>query len=520
MFKKFDFDAQNLPKYVLWSIIIVGILLLNFFFISDYISSNSAQIKDYYIRDEDINPIREAAVAGLFYPAEAYQLERELDGYLTFNSPKLSRRPHIMVVPHAGYMYSAEVAAKAYQQLLPFSDKIKKVIILGPSHKVNIKGSALSSATGFRTPLGRIRTDKDLTRHFLAFNSFRFNDVAHKDEHALEVQLPFLQKTLKNFTIIPILYGQLSSQTLAETISPLLLKNDTILIVSADLSHYLTEDEARQQDTKTIEMVSAGEKLQSHQSCGAIGINTAMILAKEYGLKPILLDIANSGDVSGITDNVVGYASWVFAGEQDLNKKLTPLEQEVENLTFFAKHNRKEIIDVVKHSLSMAVEGKHYVPSRDNYSNSLFDKGASFVTLQIDGKLRGCIGSLLPSQGIGLDIATNTYSAANKDNRFSPLTSKELPQVTFKVALLSGYERIRFKSEDDLLNKIEPQKDGLVIRDGDRQGVLLPSVWRDISTPKEFLNTLKIKAGLSPTYWSDNIKVYRFRTVEIDSNDA
>lgn len=515
MFDKFEFDVQNLPKYILLGIIIVGILLLNFFFINDYISSNTAQIKDYSIRDEDINPTREAAVAGLFYPADAYQLSQEVDGYLRFNSPKLSRRPHIMVVPHAGYMYSAEIAAKAYQQLLPFADKIKRVIILGPSHKVNVNGVALSRASGFRTPLGRVRTDKGLTEYFSERKGFKFNDYAHKDEHALEVQLPFLQKTLKDFSIIPLLYGKVSSQELSKAISPILDNDDTILIVSADLSHYLSSDAANEQDSETIDMVSSGERLQSHQSCGATGINTAMLLAKEFGFKPNLLDVANSGDVSGVTDSVVGYASWVFAGEPDLNKKLTPLEQEVENLSFFASHNQQDILQIVKQSLSLAIEDKHYTPAREQYPNSLFDKGASFVTLEHKGKLRGCMGSLLPTQAIALDIASNSYAAANKDERFSPLSKEELAQVTFKVSLLSGYERIRFKSEEDLLTKIETGKDGLVIRDGDRQGVLLPSVWDEVPSPKEFLNTLKIKAGLSPSYWSDKVKVYRFRTVEI-----
>ena len=520
MFENLDISRQTLFKYILWAIFIIGILLLNFFFVKDYISSNSSQIKDYILRDEDINPTREAAVAGLFYPADAYQLERAIDGYLSLNPSTFSRRPHIMVVPHAGYLYSAEVAAKAYQQLLPYSTAIKKVIILGPSHKVNIKGAALSRATGFRTPLGRIKTDKNTTDYFSALKGFSFNDYAHKDEHALEVQLPFLQKTLKNFSIIPIIYGQSSPEMLADAISPILEQDDALLIVSADLSHYLNVEEAKLQDSQTRDMVSAGEKLKAHQSCGATGINTAMILAKKFGLKPSLLDFANSGDVSGITDRVVGYASWVFAGEPDLNKNLTPLEQEVENLTFFAKHNRQDIIKIVKQSLVLATKDKNYTPTREEYPDVMFDKGAAFVTLEIDNKLRGCIGSLLPTQAISLDIAQNVYAAANKDKRFTPLKDDELPNIDFTVSLLSSYERINFKSEDDLLNKIKPYEDGLVIRDGDRQGLLLPSVWKDFSTPKEFLNALKIKAGLSPLYWSDKVKIYKFRTVEIKDNEA
>ncbi|MBE6452788.1 MAG: AmmeMemoRadiSam system protein B [Alphaproteobacteria bacterium] len=516
MSENFEFDKRNLPKYILLFIVAITIILLNFYFIKDYISSNSNLIKDYSLRDEDITPTREAAVSGLFYPADAYQLETDVDGYLKTVISPISYRPQIMIVPHAGYMYSAEVAAKAYQQLIPFSGKIKKIIILGPSHRVNIKGVALSSAGGFRTPLGRVSTDKELTEYFSQQKGFTFNNFAHKDEHAIEVQLPFLQKTLSDFTIVPMLYGNINSDTIAKALSPLLKKDDTLLIISADLSHYLDLNEAVKQDAQTIDMVNSGENLKNHQSCGATGINTAMYLAKTHSLKPKLLDISNSGEVSGVTDSVVGYASWIYAGEPELDKQLSPLEQEVENLTNFARHNMKHITDIVTKSLSLAVEHKHYIPTRDEYPNSLFDKGASFVTLKIDNKLRGCIGSLLPSQAIATDIADNTYSAAMADERFSPLQQNELANIRFTVSLLSGYERISFKSEEDLLNKIVKGKDGLVIRDGDRQGVLLPSVWNEITDSKEFLTTLKIKAGLSPSYWSDNIKIFRFRTVEVN----
>jgi len=137
------------------------------------------------------------------------------------------------------------------------------------------------------------------------------------------------------------------------------------------------------------------------------------------------------------------------------------------------------------------------------------------VTLTKGEELRGCIGSLLPKQAVALDIAQNTYSAANEDSRLKPITLEELSEIKISVSFLSGYEKIIFNNEEDLLNQIIPNVDGLVLRDGDRQGLFLPSVWKQIPDKKEFLNNLKIKAGLSPSYWSDKVKIYRFRTVEI-----
>ena len=515
MFDSFEFDYQKLPKYIFIAAIVIAIVLLNFFFIRDYISSNSETINDYALRDADMNPTREAAVAGLFYPADVYQLEKDVKGYLQMQAPSLTKRPHILVVPHAGYMHSAQVAAKAYQQLLPFGSEIKRVILVGPAHRVPVKGAALSSAAKFKTPLGEVPTDKNLTDFLAAKPGFVYNDRAHKDEHSLEVQLPFLQKVLKKFTILPILYGQMEAETLAADLAPLLKQNDTLLVISADLSHYLDSDTAKKVDSTTAQMVEQGLPLDEHQSCGAIGINTAMILAKKEGLCPRLLDMANSGDVSGETNSVVGYAAWVFAGKETPGQKLSPLEQEVENLDNFARHNKENLLKIVKLSLAEAVLGKHYTPSREEYPNVLFDKGAAFVTLTKNGELRGCIGSLLPNQAIALDIAKNTFAAANEDSRFAPLNEAELPQIKASISLLSSYEKIKFKSEEDLLSQIIPGTDGLVLIDGDRQGLFLSSVWKQIPQKQEFLNNLKIKAGLSPSYWSKNVKIFRFRTVEV-----
>ena len=162
---------------------------------------------------------------------------------------------------------------------------------------------------------------------------------------------------------------------------------------------------------------------------------------------------------------------------------------------------------------------KRFKPSRSDWPDRVFDKGAAFVTLTINGKLRGCIGTVVPHQAVGLDVADNAYDAAMRDTRFTPVKPEELEQISISISLLTDYDAVNFSSEEDLLSKIRPGIDGLIIRDGDRQGLFLPSVWEQLPDKREFLNNLKIKAGLSPSYWSDNIKVYRFRTLEIKNEN-
>ena len=519
MKKDSDSSLHGWLYYTLWGIAIVILLFLNYMYFYKHTSSNSEVINDYALKDEDLNDVRIPAVAGLFYPADVYQLSDMVDNYLQQAQSGNTQRPHIIIVPHAGYQYSAQIAANAYKKLLPFQKEIKKVILIGPSHYVALKGVALSPSKSFKNALGNIQIDDEITKILSTFEGFSYNEAAHKKEHSLEVQLPFLQKILSNFTIVPLVYGQVEPQILADALKPFIKRKDVLVVISADLSHYLDYDTAKIVDGVTIDMVEKSQPLEEHQSCGAIGINAAILLSKYGNLHPRLIDMANSGDVTGGKDRVVGYASWIFDKSKESEIKKTPLEQEVENLNNFARHNGEKLIEIAQKSLETAIKfNEKYKPSRKEYPDVLFNKGASFVTLNKQGNLRGCIGSLFPRQAVALDIAANAYAAAMEDERFEPVKPEELPLLDISISLLSGYEPINYKDEEDLLKQLQPGIDGLVIRDGDRQGLFLPSVWKQLPESKEFLNNIKIKAGLSPSYWSNNIKVYRFRVVEIKKN--
>ncbi len=263
--------------------------------------------------------IRPAAYEGIFYPKNPEQLSNMIDQFL-----KKSRENSIngritgLIVPHAGYIYSGIVAASAYK-LLPKTKEKLRIILLGPSHYFPFKEGVFSDFEYWETPLGKIKAEIVDIRKFNMQNTFIKFSKAHLKEHSLEVQLPFLQKTLENFTIIPIILGELNYKILAAKITPLINKN-TIIIASSDLSHYYPYNKAVEIDKITINSIKNFDTqtlIEKGEACGKIPILVLLNLAKEFGWKPIFLDYKNSGDTSGIKEEVVGYASFAFYDEND-----------------------------------------------------------------------------------------------------------------------------------------------------------------------------------------------------------
>ncbi|MDR1693979.1 MAG: AmmeMemoRadiSam system protein B [Lactobacillaceae bacterium] len=513
-----EIDRKKMVYAVIIGIFLIFLVVLNYFSMSKMLDTNNADITDFEKPEED-NMSRDPAVAGLFYSSDRERLDKDVEHYLKDGEKKSSEQPKILIVPHAGYQYSGSVAAKAYSLLRSYADKIKKVIIVGPSHYEHLYGAAVPSYGSFRTPLGSINIDKNLLKQLVEKNELiKILDTAHKREHSIEVQLPFLQRVLKSFSIVPIAYGDIDSEQLAEALRPMLERKDTLIIISADLSHYYSYNRAKELDEHTAgQILNNDADIHEELSCGSIGINAALILSKENNLYPETLDLRNSGDVTGDKSQVVGYGSWSFT--ENTKNELVGIERELKSLEEFAGLYKNELREIVQISLEEAVRNKRFKPSRNDYSDNLFDKGASFVTLLKNSELRGCIGTVIPKEAVALDVANAAYGAAMQDKRFEKLTNDEINGLDYYISLLTNLERVRFLSEDDLLSKIEEGKDGIVIVDGNRQGLFLPSVWKELPNKKEFMQHLKIKAGLSPAYWSNKIYVYRFRAVEINKND-
>lgn len=518
--KKRVIEPWQISRYILWGAVILAFLILNYWYLDKYLSFNPSYITDYQAQEDVLSQYRNPAVAGIFYAGTERELSQSVDQYLEAGKFRnhLDYQSKIIIVPHAGYAYSAGTAAKAYFPLKNYASTIKNVIVLGPSHYYGGTNAYLSDANYFKTPLGNVKVNKQIVHQLAESNKkFSINNKAHEKEHSLEVQLPFIQKVLPKAKIIPIVYGNIEPEEIATSLEKYLKQADTILVVSADLSHYHSYEMAQQLDKETADKIERKQPLENHDSCGATGINAALLLSENLNYYPQMIELINSGDTGSDKGHVVGYGAWEFYPDTTETEKKDRLGQEVKNLQDYVALYGKNLQRIAYISLEKAVRNhKKYSPSRRSYPEEIFDKGASFVTLYKKGELRGCIGSVLPSMSIAQDIADNTYAAALEDKRFSPITAKELPNITYTISLLTGFEEIIYHNEQDLIKKINRDIDGIVIRDGNRQGVFLPDVWKIFPNKEEFFKQLKIKAGLNPNYWSNNIKVYRFRTVEVE----
>ncbi|MCW9058297.1 MAG: AmmeMemoRadiSam system protein B [Gammaproteobacteria bacterium] len=257
--------------------------------------------------------IRNPAVAGMFYPGEAGELHRQVQGYLR-EAASAPHNPKAIIVPHAGYIYSGPVAATAYASLVPRRGRIERVVLLGPSHRVPLEGMAVSSVEFFATPLGDIPIDREAVKHLLTLPQVKVMDEAHLLEHSLEVQLPFLQEILGEFRLIPLVVGDSSPDEVAEVLELLWGGEETLLVISSDLSHYQDYETARRLDRATSDAIEAlaPQRIHYDDACGRNPVNGLLLAARRRGLHASTLDLRNSGDTAGPRDRVVGYGAYVF----------------------------------------------------------------------------------------------------------------------------------------------------------------------------------------------------------------
>ena len=257
--------------------------------------------------------VRPPAVAGYFYPQDPAELSRMVDNYLSEAHPE-GPPPKALIAPHAGYIYSGSIAATAYATLKSISKSISRVVLLGPAHRVYIRGLALSQATHFASPLGKIEVDQAAVQLLLQLPQVSVSDAAHQQEHSLEVHLPFLQLVLGNFLIVPLVVGEASPQEVAGVLELLWGDQETLIVISSDLSHYHDYETARKIDlatTRAIENLQP-EKIGSQQACGCRPVCGLLQVARNKKLQVKTLDVRNSGDTAGSRDRVVGYGAYSF----------------------------------------------------------------------------------------------------------------------------------------------------------------------------------------------------------------
>lgn len=257
--------------------------------------------------------IRRPAVAGMFYPSAAGELRAMISGWLQAVETA-GPVPKALIAPHAGYIYSGPIAASAYARIQPARGRIRRVVLLGPSHRVAFRGLALSGARAFATPLGDVPVDAEAATPLAALRFVRVIDQAHAMEHSLEVQLPFLQMVLDDFKLVPLAVGDAEPEEVAEVLDALWGGPETLIVVSSDLSHYHPYKEARRLDeaaSKAIEQLHP-EELDPEQACGRLPIAGLLLAAQRHGLTVQTIDLRSSGDTAGPRDEVVGYGAYVF----------------------------------------------------------------------------------------------------------------------------------------------------------------------------------------------------------------
>lgn len=261
---------------------------------------------------------RSPAVSGQFYPNDPDELKAMLQQMLDETTERPSPHVKALIVPHAGYIYSGPIAASAYHALKSQADRIKRVILLGPSHRVALRGVATTSASHYQMPLGDIRIDQAAYRKIQALPQVQQLDEAHQLEHSLEVQLPFLQTLLHDFSLVPLVVGDCPGHQLAEVLEALWGGEETLIVISSDLSHYHSYDVAREMDQNTSDAILRldADDIQYDDACGRNPIKGLLLAAQHHRLRPSLIDLRNSGDTAGPRDRVVGYGAYLFSDEE------------------------------------------------------------------------------------------------------------------------------------------------------------------------------------------------------------
>jgi AmmeMemoRadiSam system protein B/AmmeMemoRadiSam system protein A len=446
--------------------------------------------------------LRPAAVAGMFYPGNAPQLAAEvselLDGVENFE-PRLGF-PKALIVPHAGYIYSGAVAARAYDELAAARGVVKRVVLLGPSHYVAGRGLAIPLVDYFETPLGHLRIDREALRSLADLKQVVKSDPAHAQEHSLEVQLPFLQKMLGEFSLVPLSVGAATNAEVAQVLERLWGGPETLIVISTDLSHYHAYDEAKRIDGATLARIQGlATDLTHDEACGATALNGFLGLCRDRKLLPLLLSACNSGDTAGGKARVVGYSSFAVFDE----KAPAPAAA------------GSTLIEIARGAIANGL-ALSSVPVKRNHLPWLLQPGATFVTLTKGGELRGCIGSLSATRPLGQDVATNARAAAFEDPRFPKLTREEWSSCAVEVSLLSAPKTIRFADEADLLAQIRAGEDGLILECDGKRATYLPQVWEGLPDKRQFLRELVKKAGLPEDTRLMRCKISRYRVTKFN----
>lgn len=454
--------------------------------------------------------VRQPAVADAFYPAEPETLSGLVDGYMEGVQPE--PRPGelvALIVPHAGYEYSGAVAGLGFGRIKGAAYDL--VVLVGPSHRYPVKGASVYTGQGFATPLGLVEVDRGAARSLVSPKDHVYDEpAAHADEHSLEVELPFLQRAIGEFRIVPVVIGDADRESmgflagrLAEMVSD--RPGRTLLVISTDWSHYHDYDTAVRMDGLGIEAVKdlSGFELMTRartgktEACGLFPVTLALDVADRLGASGVdVYGKANSGDATGERGSVVGYAAiGIYRTAAVSHAGLTDAQ-------------KAELVRIARKTLDTAVRTGRLPEDSPRVAGLEVRRGA-FVTLKVDGQLRGCIGSFFPDDMLSGTVRRMTVEAAFHDRRFRPVTPAELSSIKVEVSVLSPLRKI------NSVDEIQAGVHGLyIVKDGS-SGVLLPQVAVEQNWDRDkFVAETCIKAGLPPDAWKSGADLYTY-TAEV-----
>ncbi len=412
-----------------------------------------------------------------------------------------------VIAPHAGYIYSGSVAAYSYALLK--GRRISRVVVIAPSHQESFGFSSIYDGEAFTTPLGQVPVDRAFAAGLVkASGLIRFSTRGHsiskdRPEHSLEVQLPFLQRVLGKFTLVPIVMGDQSYEAcraLGLALAKSIQGTDTLIVVSSDLSHYHPYDDAVKLDRKTLRAIEEWDYLSLSQNfetntweaCGGGPIVAAMIAAERLGARQArVLKYANSGDTTNDRTRVVGYGAVAIYKDAGRSASAAPAFT-------LGEAEKAQLLRIARQSVESAVKLKKPLADPDLKPEALAQERGAFVTLKENGELRGCIGYASPIKPLALTVRDVAASAAVEDTRFRPVTVAELGRLSYEISVLSPMRRVLD------LNTIQVGRDGLLVKRRGSLGILLPQVapeqgWDRMTLVRETC----VKAGLSPEAWKD-----------------
>ena len=469
--------------------------------------------------------VRPPAVAGTFYPADSAELSLLVHNHLDHvtDLPDIDGNIIALIVPHAGLIYSGPIAAYSYKLLE--QHPVHSVILCGPSHRFAFRGiSVYGSEIAWRTPLGTVACNDDLCRKMTSGNPLIATiPQAHQQEHCIEVQLPFLQTVLSDFTVVPTVMGYPDAEAvdaLTDALKKMPLGDDAVVIASSDWQHYKPADEGwhfdslgiaclTDLDPKRLDRMLASDRV---QACGGGCVVAVMRAAIAKGANRVkLLKYGDSGDATGDKSSVVGYVAAVLYHSDDAPapKKQTsvappPPAMSVADLT---PPEKDRLLTIARQAITGYLTNG--APPIFTESGRLAEEGAAFVTLTENGQLRGCIGHTQAILPLYQTVAECAVSAAVSDPRFAPVTRDEIDHLDIEISVLTPMQLV------NSLDEIEVGRDGLMMSSGRYRGLLLPQVATDYGWNRtEFLENTCRKAGLpADAYESSDVKIFRFQAL-------